>query len=87
MRTSKRVKGGHGSTLLEVMIACLIMMVIAVAGGAYVSQSRGLLAAHRNRLIAMDKAKSRLEELRATPYSELTNLVSGASTVSWTGAG
>ena len=65
--------GECGATLVEVMVVCVVLMVIAVAGGAYVAQSSGTLALHRNRAVAVAMANSRMEEIRAQSYSILTN--------------
>jgi prepilin-type N-terminal cleavage/methylation domain-containing protein len=64
----------RGGTLIEVMMACVVLAVIAMAGGAYVYQSMGTLALHRDRSVAVAMANSRMEELRNTPFSDLTNI-------------
>ncbi len=83
--------GKCGGTLVEVMVAIVVLMVIAVAGGAYVAQSSGTLALHRSRAVAVAMANSRLEELRADGFASLTqqmgiatsmNLVTNNTTVS-----
>lgn len=71
----------HGGSFIEVMVACVVLAVIALAGGSFVAQSQGTLAVHRNRCLALATANSRLEEVRATPFDQLTNLMSGTSTV------
>lgn len=68
-----------GGTLIEVMMACVVIMAIALAGGAYVSQSAGTLAVHRGRALAVAMANSRMEELRAQGYSSLTQQMGGAT--------
>ena len=68
-----------GGTLIEVMMACVVLAVIAMAGGAYVYQSMGTLALHRDRSVAVAMANSRMEELRAQSFSSLTNLMAGSS--------
>ena len=67
-----------GSTLIEVALSCLILMILAVAGGAFVANSHRTLSLHRSRSIAAAIAASRLEELRATSYATLTNLTTVA---------
>jgi type II secretory pathway pseudopilin PulG len=64
-----------GSTLVEVMIACLILMIVAVAGAAYMYQSRATLAFQRNKRIALETGNARLEEIRATTYTNLQSLL------------
>lgn len=71
--------GKRGGTLIEVMMACVVIMAIALAGGAYVSQSAGTLAVHRGRATALAMANSRMEELRSKSYSSLTNMMAGSS--------
>jgi Tfp pilus assembly protein PilE len=64
----------RGGTLVEVMMACVVLAVIAMVGGAYVYQSMGTLSVHRDRAVAVAVANSRLEELRSTTFGDLTNL-------------
>lgn len=76
----------RGGTLIEVMMACVVLAVIAMAGGAYVYQSMGTLAVHRDRSVAVAMANSRMEELRNTPFSDLTNIsgfVMSGSATNW----
>lgn len=74
MKTGKNLIGKHGGTLIEVMMACFVLAVIAMAGGAYVYQSMGTLALHRDRSVAVAMANSRMEELRSAAFGDLTNL-------------
>lgn len=70
------MRGGiarRGGTLIEVMIGVLILMVLAVAGGSYLAESRGTLAVQRNKASALAVASGRLEALRGMRYSVLTN--------------
>lgn len=78
MKGERRRSGG---TLVEIMIAVLILMVLAVAGGSYLAESRGTLAVQRNKASALAAASGRLEALRGTRYSTLTNLVAVGSGV------
>jgi Tfp pilus assembly protein PilE len=69
-----------GGTFVEVMMACVVLTVIASAGGAYFAQSSGILSVQRNRTAALAVANGRMEELRGTTYGNLTNLmVSGTN--------
>ena len=86
MKTGKQFilrQGGlaEGGTFIEVMMACVVLAIIAIAGASFVAQTQNTLAVHRNRSAALAVANSRLEELRGTALSQLTNLVSGATTV------
>ena len=60
-----------GTTLVEVLVSCLILAVIAVGTGACLSLSRTDASVQRNRRTAMELANSRMEELRSALYSDL----------------
>ena len=60
-----------GTTLVEVLVSCLILAVIAVGTGACLSLSRTDASVQRNRRTAMELANSRLEEIRGAPYSDV----------------
>jgi Tfp pilus assembly protein PilV len=62
-----------GGTLIEVMMACVVLAVIALAGGAYVAQTRKTMSGSRAKSIALAIANSQLEKFRATNYASLTN--------------
>ena len=66
-------RSAAGSTLVEVMVACVILMVLALAGAACLYQSRGTINVQRNKRQALEVATSQLEALRATGYGSLTN--------------
>ncbi len=72
MKSRKIVTGKQGGTLIEVMMACVVLAVIAVAGGAYVYQALGTLAFHRDRAVAVARANSWMEDLKAGGYRSLT---------------
>lgn len=61
----------RGATLIEVMVAALILATLALAGGAILYRSRALLYHERNLRSATDIATSRLEALRAAPFAQL----------------
>lgn len=65
------VRPQTGMTLVEVMVAILILSVLAVAGAASLQMARGMAAIQKGRRSAVEYANSRLEELRAAPYSEI----------------
>ena len=71
----------QGGTFIEVMMACVVLAVIAIAGAGFVAQTQNTLAIHRSRSAALAIANSRFEELRGTSFSQLTNLVSGTAMV------
>lgn len=60
-----------GATLIEILVACLILAVVAVGTAACLSLSQGATAVQRNRRTAMELANSRLEELRAASYDSI----------------
>ncbi len=65
-----------GSSLVETMVAIVVLAVIALAGAAYLYHARGDIYNARNKRIAQEAASQRLELVRATPYSRVapTNL-------------
>lgn len=71
----------HGGTFIEVVMACVVLALVAVVGGSYEARSALTLAVHRSRCVALATANSRLEELRDTPFSQLTNMVAGGAAV------
>lgn len=69
----------RGSTLVETMLACLILAIVALAGAEYLFRGRTALIIQKNRRLALEAANSRMEEWRATPYGDVTNLLPSAS--------
>lgn len=78
-------RGEAGSTLVEVMVGCLILMVIVVAGMEYLSQTQTVVIRQKNRQLAIAATQSRLEEVRATSYAGLTNGLSLNYSTNWMG--
>lgn len=72
--TGRRGSNRNGGTLIEVMMACVVLAVIAIAGAAYIANSDRSLAINRERFQALALANSRMEEVRATKYLELMGL-------------
>ena len=62
-------------TLVEILVAAVILMIIAMGSAAYIYQARAGIVTQRNKRIAIVAASSRLEELRATQYGSITNLI------------
>ena len=60
-----------GATLVEVLMACVILAVIAVGTAACLYLSRGASAAQRDHRTALALANSRLEEVRSAPYTSV----------------
>lgn len=65
----------RGGTLVEVMTACVLLAILAIAGVTALYQTGSGLAAQKQRRIALGLANSRLEELRSAPYTSLTALI------------
>ena len=53
----------RGATLIEVMLASVILAILALAGSAFVYRSRADIALQKNRRVAIELANSRLEKL------------------------
>jgi len=66
----------RGGTLIEILLACLILAIMAVSGATAIYQTASGLTDQKNRRIALGVANSRLEDIRATPYTVLTALIS-----------
>ena len=60
-----------GSTLVEVIVACVILAVIAIATASCLYLARGGTTVQRNRRSAMELANSRMEELRSAAYPSI----------------
>ncbi len=58
-------------TLVEVLVACLILMVMALAGAAVLCQVLTQFKVQQARRLALAAANTRLEEVRATSYGFL----------------
>ncbi len=71
----------RGGTFVEVLMACVVLAIIVVAGASFIAQVQGTLKVQRSRCVALAMVNSRLEEVRNTPFGQLTNLVSGPSMV------
>ncbi|MCX7819314.1 MAG: type II secretion system GspH family protein [Kiritimatiellae bacterium] len=63
--------GRRGATLVEVIWASLLLAVIAIAAGAFVALSSGMVAIARNQRTAIEFAHSRLEELRSAGFDAI----------------
>ena len=70
----------QGSSLLEVMVAAVVLAVIVIGAGAYQALSSAQVTAQRDRRAATAFAESRLEEIRATSYNGMKALMPSPST-------
>jgi hypothetical protein len=70
---SSRNRGAarRGATLIEVVMGCLLLTVLAIAGGAYFYQGRTTLSQARDKRAALERANGRLEALRMTGFAGL----------------
>lgn len=59
-----RPRGDAGVTLVEILMATLVLAVLAVAGGAHLYHARAMVAMQRNRLVATELSSGRMEQIR-----------------------
>ncbi len=64
-----------GSTLVEIMIGCVLLAILALAAFEYYYQTAKVLSVQRKRTVAMAVINGRIEAIRATSYASLTNFV------------
>lgn len=65
-RSSRR-----GATLVEIIVAILILSILAVAGAVSLHYARSTASVQKQRRLATEIAGSRLEELRAASYAAI----------------
>jgi type II secretory pathway pseudopilin PulG len=79
-RTRKARSRCVGATLIEIMLASVILAIIALAGGAFVYRSRADIALQKNRRAAIELANDRLEELMYDwTYAQVAARVGGGA--------
>ena len=66
-----RVFGGQGFTLVEVMVAIVILMVMALGSAAFLYHSQVGISTQGDKRVALEAASSRLEEIRASQYDSI----------------
>ncbi|MBU4460839.1 MAG: hypothetical protein KJ579_09755 [Verrucomicrobia bacterium] len=83
LRSSRR-----GSTLVEVIWTCVILAVIALAAGAFVSLSSGTVSVTRNHRLGLEAANSRLEDIRSAGFDAVKPETLSYTTnyLSWSGS-
>lgn len=87
--SSRRPRSGRrGSTLVEVIWTCVILAVITLAAGAFVSLSSGTVSVTRNHRLGLEAANSRLEDLRSAGFDAVKPLTLSFTTnyLSWSGS-
>ena len=71
MKICYKIKNKHsrsaGFSLVEVMLAALILVVLALGGGAILRQSGSTVAIQKNKRVAIEIANRQLERLRTAP--------------------
>ena len=68
MNPSRPIDPRRGSTLVEAMVASLLLAVLAVGGAAFITHARTDVLEGRSGRVALNEADRRLEELRTTPF-------------------
>lgn len=64
-----------GTSLVEVMVAVVLLAVLAIGGAASLHLARSQMVSQRNHRMALEVAGGRLEALRAAAYTQVTPLV------------
>lgn len=85
----RRLRSGRrGSTLVEILWTCVILAVITLAAGAFVSLSSGTVSVTRNHRLGLEAANSRLEDLRSAGYDAIKPATLSYTTnyLSWSGS-
>lgn len=59
-------------TLVETLVACLVLAILALAGAAVLYDALLQMGVQKGRRQALAAATSRLEEIRASPYTLIT---------------
>ncbi|MCF7854686.1 MAG: hypothetical protein K9N51_07810 [Candidatus Pacebacteria bacterium] len=67
------------ASLVEVLVAVLLLTVLAIVAGAYISNSRIMVSIQRDRRAALGVAEARLEDLRATRGNFFSQLSSSSN--------
>lgn len=71
----------RGATLVEVLIAGLILTVLALGSAGYVYYSRLTIGVQRDKRAAIEMAHTRLEALRAAPAAGIASSANGDYTL------
>lgn len=58
-----------GATLVEAMVAIILLMLVALGGAAFIFYSSGRIAIERNKRAAVEIASGRLEFIRSMSYT------------------
>jgi prepilin-type N-terminal cleavage/methylation domain-containing protein len=66
----------RGMTLVEVMLATLVLALLAIGGGAFLQHGTGQVMTQQSERVAAELANGRLDELRASGYASFKPTVS-----------
>lgn len=72
-----------GFTLVEVMIALLMLSILTIGGAAMLSRASETIAYQEHKRAAIEAANQRMEMIRATPYTAFDGYLSGVSLNAW----
>jgi type II secretory pathway pseudopilin PulG len=78
--TETRPGSRGGATLIEALVAILILAILAVAGAALFASAHASLSWQAQRRTAAELANARLESVRASPYDAVKPLAGAATT-------
>lgn len=73
MKIDNLKKNQKGSTIIELALATVIMLIVAVGGAAFFFHGSGQIAINRNKRTALEAANSRLEQMRASPFNDISS--------------
>ena len=62
-----------GTTLIEVILATLIMLIVVVGGAAFLYHGSSRIKMEANKRVAIEAANSQLEEMRVSDYDDITS--------------
>lgn len=66
-----RFKARRGTTLVEVLLATLLLAILALAGAAFLYHSGAAVRIEQDRGTALNLANARLEALRSSPFERI----------------
>jgi type II secretory pathway pseudopilin PulG len=61
----------NGASLIEAMVACLVLACLAVGAAALFARSQADVATQRNKRAVLEAVQGRMEELRRCAYADL----------------
>ena len=71
-RLSISKRNSRGATLVEIMVAMVILAVLVIGAAPFIYYGSSGIDASRNKLAALAIANSRLELLKASSYNTFT---------------